>query len=134
MSRVNTTCKQQISIKSYFTSTLSNFNIKHSQIGIIFRFKCYQWLNQVLHCKHWNVGVWIMLKGYQSFVIVWNCSSKFQKQSSRGVLTKRGSENVQQNYRKCYFNKEVALQLYWNCTSAWVSSCKLAAYSHNTFF
>ena len=33
---------------------------------------------------------------------------------------------------KCNFNK-VALQLYWNCTSAWVFSCKFAAYFPNTF-
>ena len=33
---------------------------------------------------------------------------------------------------KCDFNK-VALQLYWNCTSAWVFSCKYAAYFQNTF-
>ena len=30
------------------------------------------------------------------------------------------------------FNK-VVLQLYWNRTSAWVVSCKFAAYFHNTF-
>ena len=33
---------------------------------------------------------------------------------------------------KCDFNK-VALQLYWNHTSAWVFSCKFAAYFQNTF-
>ena len=33
---------------------------------------------------------------------------------------------------KCDFNK-VALQLYWNRTSAWVFSCKFAAYFQNTF-
>ena len=31
------------------------------------------------------------------------------------------------------FNK-VALQLYWNRTSAWVFSCKFAEYFQNTFF
>ena len=34
---------------------------------------------------------------------------------------------------KCDFNK-VALQLYWSRTSAWVFSCKFAAYFQNTFF
>ena len=34
--------------------------------------------------------------------------------------------------KKWDFNK-VAKQLYWNCTSAWVFSCKFAAYSQNTF-
>ena len=47
-----------------------------------------------------------------------------QKQPSIGVLTKRCSENMQQVYRrtpmlKCYFNN-VAKQLYWNPTLAWV--------------
>ena len=61
-----------------------------------------------------------------------------QKQPFRGVLSKRCSENMQQIYRrtpmpKCDFNI-VALQLYWNHTSAWVLSCKFAAYLHNTFY
>ena len=34
---------------------------------------------------------------------------------------------------KCDFNN-VALQLYWNRISAWVFSCKFAAYFQNTFF
>ena len=33
---------------------------------------------------------------------------------------------------KCDFNK-VAKQLYWNCTSVWVFSCKFGAYFQNTF-
>ena len=33
---------------------------------------------------------------------------------------------------KCDFN-EVALELYLNCTSAWVFSCKFATYFQNTF-
>ena len=33
---------------------------------------------------------------------------------------------------KCNVSK-VALQLYWNCTSAWVFSCKFASYFQNTF-
>ena len=60
-----------------------------------------------------------------------------QKQPSRAVLGKRCSENMQQIYRrtpmpKCDFNK-VALQVYCNRTSAWVFSCKFAAYFQNTF-
>ena len=52
------------------------------------------------------------------------------------VLIKGCSENMQQMYRrtpmpKCDFNK-VAKQLYWNHTSAWVLSCKFAAYFQNT--
>ena len=61
-----------------------------------------------------------------------------QKQPSRGVLRKRCSENMQQMYRrtpmpKCDFNK-VAKQLYWNHTSAWVFSCRFAAYFQNNYF
>ena len=60
-----------------------------------------------------------------------------QKQPSSGVLRKRCSENMQQIYRrkpmpKCDFNR-VAKQLYWNRTSAWVFSCKFAAYFQNNF-
>ena len=60
---------------------------------------------------------------------------KGKKQS--GVPRKRCSENMQQIYRrtpspKCDFNK-VAMQLYWNRTSAWAFSCKFAAYFQNTF-
>ena len=61
---------------------------------------------------------------------------KIQKQPSRGVLSKRCSENMQQIYRrtpmpKCDFNK-IALQLYWNHTLALVFSCKFAVYFQNT--
>ena len=61
-----------------------------------------------------------------------------QKQPPRGVLRKRCSENIQQIYRrtpmpKCDFNK-IALQLYWNHTSAWVFSCKLAGYFQDTIY
>ena len=60
-----------------------------------------------------------------------------QKQPSRGFIRKKFSENMPLIYRrtlmpKCHFNK-VALQLYWNCTSAWVFSFKFAAYFQKTF-
>ena len=60
-----------------------------------------------------------------------------QKQPPRGVPRKRWSENIQQIYRrtpmpKCDFNN-VALQLYWNHTSAWLFSCKSALYFQNIF-
>ena len=59
------------------------------------------------------------------------------RSSQSEVLKKRCSGNMQQIYRrkpmlKCDFNK-VAKQLYWNHTSAWVFSCKFAAYFQNTF-
>ena len=60
-----------------------------------------------------------------------------QKQPSRGVLRKRFSENMRQIYRrtpmpKCDF-KKIAKKLFWYQTSAWVLSCKFAAYFQNTF-
>ena len=56
---------------------------------------------------------------------------------TEGVLVKRCSENIQQNYMKTTmwkydFNK-VALQLCLNRTSVWVSWCKFAVYFQNTF-
>ena len=63
--------------------------------------------------------------------------SDSQKQPSRGVLIETCSENVQQIYRRTpmpmYDFKKVALQLYWNRTSAWVFSCIFAAYFQSTF-
>ena len=75
-----------------------------------------------------------------NFNLNWNNMEtilKIQKQPPRGILRKRFSENMQQIYRrttlpKCDFNK-VAKQLYWNRTSAWVFSCKLAAYFQKNF-
>ena len=66
-----------------------------------------------------------------SFILGWNFTCKHP-------LSKRCSGNMQQIYRrapmkKCAFNK-VALQLYWNQTSAWVFSCKSVAYFQNTFY
>ena len=60
-----------------------------------------------------------------------------QKQSSRGVLRKRCSENMQQIYRRIpmpkYDSNKVALQLYWNHALAWVFFCIFAACFQNTF-
>ena len=60
-----------------------------------------------------------------------------QKQPSRGVLRRKCSEDMQQNYRRTPMSKydfnKVALQLYWNSTVTWVFSCKFAAYFQNTF-
>ena len=54
-----------------------------------------------------------------------------QKQPSRGALKKRCFENMQQIYRRTHMPKHcfnnVALQLYWNRTSARAFSCKFAA-------
>ena len=57
----------------------------------------------------------------------------FQKQPPRGVPWKRFSENMQYIYRRTPILKCDFIQLYWNCTLAWVFSCKVAAYFQNTF-
>ena len=57
----------------------------------------------------------------------------YQKQPVRDLLRKRCSENIQQIYRRTFMPKwdfnEVAFQLYWNHTSAWMFSRKF----QNTF-
>ena len=55
-----------------------------------------------------------------------------QKQTSRGVLTKGCSENMQQidHAEKKHLCRS---QFYWNHTSVWVFSCKFAVYFQNTF-
>ena len=50
--------------------------------------------------------------------------NKNQKQSSRGILRKRCSENMQQSYMRTPV---------FSHTSAWVFSCKFAACFQNTF-
>ena len=55
-------------------------------------------------------------------------SVQIQKQSSRGVLKKRCSENMQRTPMPRYDFNKFALQFYWNRTLAWVLSCKFAAY------
>ena len=82
--------------------------------------------------------VWPFFEIGVSFNILINyILMKKQKHSSRDVLRKRCSENMQHIYRrtplpKCHFN-EVALQLSWNQTSAFVFSCKYAAYFQYIF-
>ena len=90
--------------------------------------------------RHEPLSSWIKscyLKFVFSAMSKASCST-IQKQPSRGVLKKTCSEIMQQICRespmpKCDFNK-VALQIYWNHTSAWVFSCKFAAYFQNTFY
>ena len=47
------------------------------------------------------------------------------------VLWKYAAIHMGTTMPKCDFNK-VTVQLYWNHTSAWVLSCKFAAYFQNT--
>ena len=54
-----------------------------------------------------------------------------QKQHFRGVFIKSMQQNMQQIYRKTPCQSVIQLQ--WNCSSAWVFSCKFAAYFQNTF-
>ena len=64
-----------------------------------------------IQCRHWKQGKNEKRKTWEEF-------NNEQKQLSRGVVSKRCSENMQHIYRrtpmpKCDFNK-VAEQLYWN--------------------
>ena len=55
-----------------------------------------------------------------------------QKCSSEGILKMYSKFTETHRFLKCDLNK-APLQLYWNHTSAWVFSCKFAAYFQNTF-
>ena len=117
------------------------WNVHFDSLMIISHFKKYFFLSK-------KVLLVIMTqnsKNLQKWVDSWNLTNDgrqpysfeavpfyWQKQPSRGVLRKRCSENMQQIDRrttmpKFDFNK-VAKQLYWNHNSAWVFSCKFAAY------
>ena len=68
---------------------------------------------------------------------IFDALKDLSKQPLRGVLRKKCSENMQQiswgaSMPKCDFNK-VALQLYWNPTSAWMFSIKFATNVKNDF-
>ena len=73
----------------------------------------------------------------KSALIIWCSGAAIERRSYEKCSYEKCSENIQQIYRrtampKCDFNK-VALQLYWNHTSAWVFPCKFAACFQNTF-
>ena len=55
----------------------------------------------------------------------------FEKQSSRRVLKKRCSENMQQICGRHPRQSAISIKLLWNFTSAWMFSCKCAAYFEN---
>ena len=64
-------------------------------------------------------------------------TTNLRSSPSEVFLRKGVLENMRQIYRrtsmpKCDFSN-VAKQLYWNRTSAWVFSCKPTAYFQNTF-
>ena len=86
----------------------------------------------ILHLLEAGTGG-VLLK--KVFWKIWQILQKHQTQPSS---RKRCSENIHQIYKrtlmsKCDFNR-VTKQLYWNPISAWVFSCKFAAYFQNTFF
>ena len=108
----------------------TNTRLKTSKSPIFFLVKCvFLMALYVIHCFYHSSHSFICA----SFFV----ATKVQKQPSIDVLIKRCSENMQQIYRrtptpKCDFNK-VANHLYYNHTSAWLFSCKFAAYLQNTF-
>ena len=77
--------------------------------------------------KHFLNKYWSSIEKYHKTNMPRKAS--VQKQSSRGVLKKMCSENMQQIYRRTPMPK----QLYWNRISAWVFCCKFSAYFQNTF-
>ena len=87
-----------------------------------------------------TLSEFILLSENITFLILQNfvLSIKyFLKQPFRVVLLESCSGNMQQIYRrtimpKCDFNK-VALELYWNRTSAWMVSCSFTSYFQNNF-
>ena len=65
-----------------------------------------------------------------SWPVYYKRVSNRQNQPFRGILRKRCSENMQQIYRRtaarrCAISIKLQNQLYWNCTSIWVSSLYL---------
>ena len=103
----------------YFFFNLANTFSHHD-----LKFEVYLVLS-VMGSRHVSRAVVVSINALEKFIL-------WQKQSFIGLLKKWCSENMQQIYRRtlmpnCDFNK-VALQLYWNCTSAWMFSCKFAAY------
>ena len=69
---------------------------------------------------------------------LWSVKIKNRSSPLEVFLGKSVLKTMQQIYRrttmlKCNFNK-VANQLYWNCTLAWVFSCRFDAYFKSTFY
>ena len=103
-----------------------------TRMSLLFRCGATSFISNFFYYR--NVKTWSLkiCKQYFTSVIV-----IAQKQPPRSVIKKKCFENMQQIYRrtpmpKCDFNK-VALQVNWNRTSVWVTSCKFAAYFRNTF-
>ena len=121
-----TSCKAFKFLK-FFYKRLPSFCLKKQSANLPFGFLFF-FLENV---------EWIGNKKCHVFWVGHGRTFSLQKQSSRGGLIKRCSENMQQICRitpmpKCDINK-TALQLYWNHTSAWLFSCDFAAYFQNTF-
>ena len=63
---------------------------------------------------------------------LWDEVQNIENNGERYQETPWSSSHPEVFLRKCDFNK-VTLQFYWNRASAWVFSCKFAAYFQNTF-
>ena len=127
-------------LHSYHRNFILN-NWKHLKASTLPQLKQSRFLSITPYFPHLHHSVMLWLFFYFSPVLgISYPSSKqssFQKQPFRGILRKSFSKNMQHIYRripmpKSDFNK-VSKQRYWNHTSAWVFSCKFAAYFQNTF-
>ena len=81
-----------------------------------------------LFLKNWRIFFSSEYSEWKRIISMQNCAVKSQKQSSRGVLKKRYSENMRQVYRrkpprKVMPKSNFHLELYWNSTSAQVVFC-----------
>ena len=115
----------------------------------------FRWLFEKLLSFTASCTLWKFLPLWRSPFIIWKPKSRslngklidslvslwlthlIYKHPYRDVLIKRCFEDMPKIYRrtpipKCNINK-VALQLYWNRTSAWVFSCKFATYFQTPF-
>ena len=63
---------------------------------------------------------------------LWDEFQNLENNGERYQETPWSSSHPKVFLRKCDFNK-VTLKFYWNRASAWVFSCKFAAYFQNTF-
>ena len=105
----------------------------------------YQEITKVANYRNWLFLIKIMIDHrkidskncFYHYSTSYYCSNAVHKQPSIDVFIKKCPENMQRFYRrtpirKYDFNK-VARQLYWDHTSAWVFSCKLAANFQDNF-
>ena len=132
---------ERIILRHFVMALLFNLN-KFSARGctLVFSFHNFEQVSGCWEKRIQMCALSLILLNIRHFSLYGYRSSPPEVFLGKGILkicSKFTGENMQQIYRrtpmlKCDFNI-VALQLYWNHTSAWVSSCKLAAYFQNTF-